>query len=264
MIHKPTLSIGDENQAMSLKDRLMAAKNHAISLKLTREHGWKADMARAAGCSPQNITNATRDVKPQEWMSADALKRIATWAQLNETWMVFGTGTMHILRNAKDDVYAPHVLIASEDVKSPRTWGTPSTSTLSAVTSTGLAPRISRAGRKGEVLYRANSEWPEADRRPYFTSKQHSEYCKFILVNDEEMNPHLKKGDWVLIDPNGQPERGKTCLFLLPDDSYVIRFYELIASGSYEARDAQGRTLTRERHGITFAGRYVLMQREDE
>lgn len=264
MDDKSSLQVDEQNQVMNLRDRLLAVKDRAIALNLTREHGWKSAMARAAGCTSQNITNATRDVAPQEDMGAELLRRIAVWARVNEQWMLFSSGPMLPIHDAKQGPFDEHaasrlsvgepVIGYLADVKS---------ATLTA-TRSSHAPRISKVGRKGEVLYRANNDWPDSELRPFFTKKEHSAYCKFVLVNDDDMAPALRRGDWVLIDPNAPPERGKTCLFLLPDDSYVLRQYEVIAGGGYEARDTAGRTLSRERHGIEYAGRYVLMQREDE
>lgn len=249
---------------MNLRDRLLAAKNRAIELNITKEWGWKRAMAQAAGCTPQNITLATIENSTHESMNPEYLRRIAIWARMNEAFMVFGTGPQHSSHDAKRDVFDAHAISQDGGEKRRITHLDDSVRSTSAVTSTPSAPRISRLGRKGEVLYRANNEWPKTELWPFMTQKECSDYCKFVLVADDDMAPHLRRGDWVLIDPNAEPVRGKTCLFLLPDDSYVIRFYEVIAGGGYEARDALGRTLSRERHGITYAGRYVLMQREDE
>jgi hypothetical protein len=264
MDDKTTLHLGPENQAMNLRDRLFAAKNRAIELGLTKERGWKRAMATAAGCSPQNITQATSDTSSHASMRPELLRRIAIWARMNEAFMVFGTGPQHSSHDVNREVFDAHAISQSAIAASAPPLSGDSEQRLSAVTSAFAAPRISRVGRKGDVLYRANNEWPKTEQWPFLTKKECSEYCKFVLVPDDDMAPHIKRGDWVLIDPNAEPLRGKTCLFLLPDDSYVLRTYEVIAGGGYEARDAAGRTLSRERHGIVYAGRYVLMQREDE
>lgn len=261
MEDKQTLQLDGKNQEMILKDRLQAAGERAHSLGLAPKKFVTA-MADAAGCSRQNIYQALRGV--QEDMNADYLKRIAIWSRVNELWLIVGAGPM---TNDPDDRQTNVYQMPSPASRSadwPMSRGNTSHGAQVNVTSTGMAPRIFAGAKLGEVLYKANEEWPREEQRPFFTTKHISSYCKFVQVNDDAMAPELRKGDWVLVDPRMEPERGKTCLFLLPDESYVIRYYEVIAGNSYEARDALGRSLDRERHGIRYAGRYVLMQRESE
>jgi hypothetical protein len=117
---------------------------------------------------------------------------------------------------------------------------------------------------QGDELTRSNDAWPASERKPYQAKQATSGRVKFVEILDDAMSPRLRAGDLVLIDPDGQPERGKTALFLFPDGGYAVRFYEPLSGGGFEARDEAGRTYDSARHEITYAGRYVLMMREGE
>lgn len=118
--------------------------------------------------------------------------------------------------------------------------------------------------RLGVDLAKENIEWPDAQQRPYVASREVSSRAKFVQIADNSMAPNLMAGDYALFDPDQAPERGKTCLFLFPDGSAVVRRFQPLANGGFEAVDASGHALDSSRHGLIFAGLYVLMQREGE
>lgn len=259
---KPSLRVDEQNQVMNLWDRLQFAMNRAVELGITKKRGAQAEMARVAGCASQAISQKKGD--PNATMGAERLRRIAVWARLNVEWMVHGTGFPALDADEAAATHDSHALHGRAPNPIPMGISGSGAIPMSSVTRLSAAPRITAVGRKGEVLYRANNDWAPVELRPFFTERETSGYAKFLLVQDDDMSPELRRGDWALIDPSATPERGKLCLFLLPDDSYVIRTYEVIAGGSYEARDHMGRTLSRERHGIEYAGRLVLFQRHTD
>lgn len=123
------------------------------------------------------------------------------------------------------------------------------------------APVIEWA-RLGVDLFKANAEWPASDRKAVPTQRSVSDQVKWIPVHDDALAPKILPGDLVAIDPCGEPQRDEVALFRTPDGSFLLRRYQPLAVGGFEAVDAQGRVLDSVRHGLTVVGSLVGMFRE--
>jgi hypothetical protein len=235
---------------MDLKGRLARVKQRVIDLGKTPLRGAITRMAEAAGCSVQNMSQALLGINKLE---DRPLRNLAKWAQVEAEWLIGGVPPMLKPEATKQP---PENSISGkyQPLASSQRWSHRDTTMR-------WAPVI-RADQMGKSLLEANTNWPESEQRPFVTTAQTSGICKFVMVNDDNMAPRLVRGDWALFDPERPPERGKRGLFLLPDGDYVIRFYEPLAGGGFEARDESGRCLDSIKHGIVYVGLYLLMQSE--
>lgn len=230
---------------MDLQQRINAAGTHAV--ETNRADGprtWRREMAEAAGCSYQNISQAAKG--GQSKMSAEMLKKIAAWAGVNEDWMVFGIGQMadtsNTQRSASD--FAPYTVNSYSDTKLVR------------------APVVVWA-RLGTDLYKGNEELAHGESAPFETAKKHGDRCKFVVVNDNSLAPRVLPGDKLLLDPdNKNPKSDEIALFELIDGSFKLLRYRPIVGG-FEAYDTTDRVYDESRHGIKIAATFVLMLREN-
>ncbi len=180
---------------------------------------------------------------------------LAKVLQVNSTWLATGRGSM----------LAPEPPSEGGFVRPPAAneGQPPSYGMVASVTTAPRAPVLG-SERLGVDLHRANTEWSPEELRPFITKKPISQYCKFVPHDDDAMSPYLLRGDMVLVDPKAAAVRGKICLFLHPDGSSLFRFFEPLADGHFEARDAEGRAIDSVRHGIRYAGLHILLQRESD
>lgn len=106
----------------------------------------------------------------------------------------------------------------------------------------------------GEELLQANEEWQGQEFVGAATTQPPSgKRYKGIRANDDSLAPRIMQGDVVIVDPDAlKPKRNQVVLLKTPEGTFILRRYTPLASGAFEATDAQGRTLDSERHGLSL------------
>lgn len=232
---------GQKIQVMNLQERINAVGQHAVKTgKALSPRSWKNQMADAAGCSYQNISNAASG--KQMNMNADLLKRIAHWAGVDKDWMIFGKGRM---------------LPDQDDLSGNASF---TVFTYSGI-NYQLAPVVAWESL-GELLNKDNDDWPEAELHIVATTKQTSKKVKWLEVKDDLLAPKVLIGDKVAVDPAAMPKMDGLALVRAVDGSYMLRFWRPLAGGGFEVFDSAGRTMDSIRHGLEVVGAFVCLQRE--
>lgn len=228
-------------EAMTLQDRINAAAEYAIQTKRSAGvRAWRGEMAKAAGCSYQNISQLSRGL--QQSMDASQLHKIAAWAGVDHDWLIFGTGEM-APRDRKSETPTSTVF-PSSDIKQ------------------NAAPVIEWA-RLGVDLYKDNDDWPAEGRRIIATGKAVSNKVKWLEVKDDTLAPKVQTGDMVAVDPAGTPRMDGLVLAKAADGTYILRFWRPLAGGKFELFDGSGRTMDSDRHGLEVAAAFVCLQRDN-
>lgn len=225
---------------MNLQERINAVGQHVVKIGKVSPRSWKNQMAEAAGCSYQNISNASSG--KQMNMNADMLKRIAHWAGVDQEWMIFGKGSMIADKNPLAES-PPFTVFSYSDIKHK------------------LAPVVEWE-RLGELLNKDNDDWPQEELHIVATSKQTSKKVKWLEVKDDLLAPKVVIGDKVAIDPEALPKMDGLVLVKAADGSHMLRFWRPLADGGFEVFDSAGRTMDSVRHGLQVAGFFVCLQRE--
>lgn len=228
-------------EAMTLQDRINAAAEYAIETGRSAGHrAWRREMANAAGCSYQNISQLSRGL--QQSMDATQLHKIATWAGVDHDWLIFGSGEMLTIPH-KSEALASTVFLYG-DVKQ------------------NAAPVVEWA-RLGVDLYKDNDEWPAEGQRIITTGKTVSSKVKWLEVKDDLLAPKVQTGDMVAVDPHGTPRMDGVVLAKAADGTYILRFWRPMAGGKFELFDGSGRTMDSDRHGLEVAASFVCLQRDN-
>lgn len=222
-------------EAMTLQNRINAAAEYAIQTKRSAGvRAWRGEMAKAAGCSYQNISQLSRGL--QRSMDASQLHKIAAWAGVNQDWLIFGTGEM---------VSSPNV----SDFQ-------PSTVLPYSVKTYNLAPVFEWA-QLGVVLFTESESLKAGEYRerpdgagPAF---------KWFICEAALPRFRIKRGWRVAVDPLTDAsicQDGETYLFKTVGGSYFLGDFRRLADG-YEAIPDSGPPLDTARHGITVVAEFA-------
>jgi transcriptional regulator with XRE-family HTH domain len=142
--------------------------------------------------------------------------------------------------------------------EAPTAYGSPFL--LTHGTNFPMAPVVAWASL-GETLLKANKEWPASESREVPTSRDVSEFVKWVVVEDDHPVANIKTGDMVAvdpIDPHRRIARDQVGLFRSVTGDCLLRRYNPLPSTldlpRFEAVADDGRVLDSERHGLTLLG----------
>lgn len=139
-----------------------------------------------------------------------------------------------------------------------------STSTVRASSDTNVrqAPVIEWA-RLGVDLNKKPQELAQAAHHPYAEKAGASDKCKYVQLETSDMEPDLRKGDLMLLDPENQkPRRDQIALFSVHGGEFVAMRYRPTVEG-FEAYNAKGVVLDEHKHGLKVEAVCIAMQRLD-
>lgn len=249
-----------ESEAMDLQTRLNKVAEHLIAEKKTTRRNWKGDMAKAAGCSYQNIRQAA--VGEQLSMDHVLLKRIAAWAGVNERFVVDGVGPMLPVDGGSPGEASgqsiPQQRVPLLTGEPPASYSPTSfLSRLPGVTKLQRAPVVAWA-RLGAELFTDNKEVDAEVNLPVTESV--SDRCKWAVSPADYPRFGIRRGYKILIDPVDTAAEcidGEVYLFAGATGTLFMAEFRHLANGGYEAIQDNGLPLDHERHGVTVLAEHV-------
>lgn len=249
-----------ESEAMDLQTRLNKVAEHLIAENKSTRRTWKGDMAKAAGCSYQNIRQAA--VGEQLSMDHVLLKRIAAWAGVNEKFLVDGMGpmlTVDATRGTDPSLQStPHqgaTVLTGEAV--PTYSPTSFLSRLPGVTKLRRAPVVAWA-RLGVELFTENKDVDAEVNLPVTESV--SDRCKWAVSPADYPRFGIRRGYKVLVDPIDSLDEcidGEVYLFAGAGGTFFMAEFRRLTDGGYEAIQDNGIALDHKRHGATVLAEHV-------
>lgn len=235
---------------------------------LQQEVGSQAELYRITGIAPSQLSqwaNGSPDSKTgkRREMSTSSARRLEMSTGKPEGWMDQPIPTSPHSHAATDTAAA----IAAQ----PK-WG-PGTNVMELSEKLPLIPErlfsntfkhapVVAWACLGDDLRKPNEDWPVEAMRVIYSTKPMSGLVKWIEVQDDLLAPRVIKGDFVVVDPDGEPKMDSLVLARAADGTHMLRFYRPLAGGAFEVFDGAGRIMDSERHGVIVEAAFVTLQRD--
>ncbi|HET8686407.1 MAG TPA: helix-turn-helix transcriptional regulator [Methanosarcina sp.] len=232
-------------KVMNLQDRLKAAADHAIKTKRSAgARKWTKEMAKAAGCSYQNVRQAVNGLQSE--MKPEFLRKIAEWAGVSSEWLIHDIGQM--VESVMDD----------REVDNLTSHLTPFTGNAYSDTKPILAPVLAWA-RLGTDLFKGSSDVQatQALSMPFGASTN----AKWFIAEEPMPRFGIRIGYKVAIDPIQddlkQHDEGRTYLFVTVTGKFFLGDFRSLGEDEFEAIPDSGPPLDSVRHKIKVVGKYL-------